>query len=113
MIRGGAVVLGVSDVGRAARFYIETLGMKLVEEQADGTSIIDAGDGFHIALRKRVAPSPPGEPTVLLYPKIPIDEAIAIYENRGVTFTIERSETTVSARFSDPDGNLLSLVQAT
>jgi len=111
MIRGGAVVLSVGDVGRAARFYIETLGMKLVEEQPDGTSVIDAGEGFHIALRKRVAPGTSPEATVLLYPKIAIDEAIAIYENRGVTFVTERSDTAVIARFSDPDGNRLSLVQ--
>ena len=31
MIRGGLVTLFVRDVGRAVRFYVETLGMKLVE----------------------------------------------------------------------------------
>ena len=38
-------------------------------------------------------------------------EAIAIYENRGVTFTVERTGASVVARFRDPDANLLSLVQ--
>lgn len=112
MIRGGALVLSVSDVERAARFYIETLGMKLVEEQPDGTSVIDAGEGFHIALRKGDAPGAAPAPTVLLYPKVPIDEAIAIYENRGISFTVDRTGGMVIARFRDPDANQLSLVQS-
>lgn len=111
MIRGGAVALKVSDVARAVRFYVETLGMKLVDEQADGSSIIDAGEGFHIALRRsRESGTRTSGPAVILYPKVPIDEAIAIYENRGVVFTIDRSDGAVIARFEDPDANELALV---
>ncbi|MBX3212238.1 MAG: VOC family protein [Labilithrix sp.] len=109
MIRGGAVALHVNDVGRAVRFYVETLGMKLVREAPDGSALIDAGEGFHIAL---VASGAGGASApVHLYPKVPIDEAIAIYENRGVAFTIERAEGSVVARFQDPDANALALVQ--
>jgi catechol 2,3-dioxygenase-like lactoylglutathione lyase family enzyme len=110
MIRGGAVVLRVRDVGLSVRFYVETLGMKLVEEAADGSATIDAGEGFHIALQSG-APSA-ASPSVLLYPKVPIEEAIAIYENRGVTFTIERTPSATLARFHDIDANPLCLVQA-
>ena len=109
MIRGGMVMLNVSDVARAVRFYIETLGMKLVEE-SDGAAVIDAGEGFRIALRAGVGPGG-SSLAVTLYPKVPIDEAIAIYENRGVTFTTERTDRLVTARFRDPDANLLCLVQ--
>jgi catechol 2,3-dioxygenase-like lactoylglutathione lyase family enzyme len=108
MIRGGLVTLNVSDVGRAVRFYIETLGMKLVEEAADGSAVIDAGEGFLIGLRSGGAPG--AGAAITLYPKVPIEEAIAIYENRGVTFVIERPEQGhVTARFRDPDANLLCL----
>jgi catechol 2,3-dioxygenase-like lactoylglutathione lyase family enzyme len=110
MIRGGAVVLMVDDVGRSVRFYIETLGMKLVEEGADGSMVIDAGEGFHIALRQGKATTAAPGP-VLLYPKVPIDEAIAIFENRGVAFAVERTDRTVIARFHDPDANDLALFQ--
>src|SRR5262249_52164802 len=106
MIRGGAVVLSVSDVGRAVRFYVETLGMKLVEESADGSAVIDAGEGFHLSLEKGVGP--PGS-IVRLYPKLATDEVIPIFENRGVVFTTDRSGSTVVARFDDPDGNKLCL----
>ncbi|MDF2692308.1 MAG: hypothetical protein K0S65_691, partial [Labilithrix sp.] len=44
-------------------------------------------------------------------PKVPIEEAIAIYENRGVTFAVERKAGGLLARFQDPDANLLCLVQ--
>lgn len=107
MIRGGAVVLAVKDVAHAVRFYVETLGMKLVRESA-GDAVIDAGEGFLIELREGASAS---TTSVVLYPKVPIDEAIAIYDNRGVVFTTERSGSTVIARFDDPDGNRLALIQ--
>lgn len=113
MIRGGAVVLGVRDVGSAVRFYVETLGMKLVEE-GPTSAVIDAGDGFHIALEPREGRSgggAPGTGEVRLYPKIALEEAVAIYGNRGVSFTTERSSGGAAARFQDPDGNALCLVE--
>ncbi len=105
MIRGGAVVLGTSDAARAVRFYIETLGMKLVREAGDGP-VIDAGEGFQLELRPGAAVA-----DVLLYPKVPIADTIAILENRGVTFATTDTGTAIVARFQDPDGNSLSLFQ--
>ena len=52
------------------------------------------------------------EPRTRNDPGAAIDEAIAIYENRGVTFTIERTDDAVLARFRDLDANQLSLVQS-
>jgi catechol 2,3-dioxygenase-like lactoylglutathione lyase family enzyme len=110
MIRGGAVMLNVSDVARAVRFYIETLGMKLVTEDATAV-IIDAGEGFHLGLRKGPISSGANDhPSILLYPKVPIDEVIAIFENRGIAFTkIDRAGGKTVAYFKDEDGNLLAL----
>lgn len=106
MIRGGAVVLPSRDVGRSVRFYVETLGMKLVAEREDGTATIDAGEGFLIELTPGDVPKGPA-PTVLLRPKVPLDEVIAIFENRGVVFTREGGV----ARFTDPDGHPLALAE--
>ena len=116
MIRGGLVTLFVQDVGRAVRFYVETLGMKLVEESGEGRAVIDAGDGFCIALRasSSSSSSSTGRPSignVGLYPKVPIAEAIAIYENRGVKFDTKDEGPVTVAHFSDPDGNVLYLCQ--
>lgn len=97
MICGGAVVLFVSDVARAVRFYVETLGMKLVAEDAE-TSIIDAGGGFQLALQKGT----PRGSVVHFYTKVPLDEIIAIFENRGISVT--------GGQFDDPDGNRFVLL---
>ena len=99
MICGGTVVVHVADVASAIRFYIETLGMKLVEERA-GESVIDAGEGFLLAVRIGTQRLRAGD--IELRTKIPLAQAIAIYENRGVVFT--------DGRFQDPDGNAFTLV---
>jgi catechol 2,3-dioxygenase-like lactoylglutathione lyase family enzyme len=98
MIRGGMVTLSVRDLASAVRFYIETLGLKLVEERPEA-SVLDAGDAFLIELRTGT----PGQaPPLTLFPKVPLAEAISIYEMRGVAFAED-------GEFSDPDGNRLRL----
>lgn len=118
MIRGGLVTLFVADVGRAVRFYVETLGMKLVEEGGRGWAVVDAGDGFRIGLHEApssvvaASASPAaGATSIGFYPKVPIAEAVSIYENRGVTFDVKRDGPVTLAHFRDPDGNLLYLCQ--
>ena len=113
MIRGGLVTLYVRDVGRAVRFYVETLGMKLVEEAAHGWAVIDAGDGFRIGLHEGGGVEGRGAfaPSVGLYPKVPIAEAVAIFENRGVKFDVKDDGPVTLAHFRDPDENVLYLCQ--
>ena len=94
MIDGGIVRLPVSDVNASVRFYVETLGMKLVE-LSEGSAVIDCGDGFRIALTE-------GRAAVGLYPKMPLAESRAILENRGIAFDDKN-------HFVDPDGNYLYL----
>ncbi len=114
MIRGGLVTLSVRDVERAVRFYVETMGMKLVEQAGEGCAVIDAGDGFRIGLHAGApALESPGAfvPSIGLYPKIPLREAIAILENRGVAFDVKEDGPVVLAHFKDPDDNRLYLCQ--
>lgn len=108
MIRGGRVTLPVREVAQAVRFYIETLGMKLAEE-ARASAVIDAGDGFLIELSESAGGAKKSAP-VTLFSKVPIAEAIAIYENRGVAFTVEQNDGRTTARFHDLDANELALV---
>jgi len=116
MIRGGLVTLFVSDVQRAVRFYVETLGMKLVEEASGGWAVIDAGDGFRIGLHPKdgAIESPEAftkAPVVGLYPKVPIREAMSVLENRGVVFDVKDTGEVTLAHFRDPDDNSLYLCQ--
>jgi catechol 2,3-dioxygenase-like lactoylglutathione lyase family enzyme len=120
MIRGGLVTLFVRDVDRAVRFYVETLGMKLVEEGGKHWAVIDAGDGFRIGLHPS-PPSPPSPtpeggrgafaPSIGFNAKVPIREAIAILENRGVRFDVTDDGPVTLAHFKDPDDNALYLCQ--
>src|SRR4051812_19344428 len=116
MIRGGLVTLFVRDMERAVRFYVETMGMKLVEEAEAGWAVIDAGDGFRVGLARIVDGTPPEgrsafAPSVGFYPKVPIREAIAILENRGVAFDVKDEGPMTLAHFRDPDDNVLYLCQ--
>jgi catechol 2,3-dioxygenase-like lactoylglutathione lyase family enzyme len=94
MIDGGIVRLPVKDVNASVRFYVETLGMKLVE-LSEGSAVIDCGEGFLIALTE-------GRAAVGLHPKMALDQSKAILENRGISFD-DRNH------FTDPDGNILYL----
>jgi catechol 2,3-dioxygenase-like lactoylglutathione lyase family enzyme len=122
MIRGGLVIYFVRDVEVAVRFYVETLGMKLVE-QAPHWYVVDAGDGFRIGLHAAKDASacepkhPAGatssfsSPVINLFPKLPIHQAVAILENRGVSLTTQDIDSGTIANFCDPDGNPLCLYQ--
>jgi catechol 2,3-dioxygenase-like lactoylglutathione lyase family enzyme len=94
MIDGGIVRLPVKDVNTSVRFYVETLGMKLVDLSAK-SAVIDCGEGFLIELTE-------GHAAIGLRPKMPLAESKAILENRGVELDDED-------HFFDPDGNQLYL----
>jgi catechol 2,3-dioxygenase-like lactoylglutathione lyase family enzyme len=110
VIRGGLVTLAVKDVSASVRFYVETLGMKLVEERGARGAVIDAGDGLCIGLERRDTAGSSAH--VGLYVKVPLREAVAIFENRGVSFDVKTEGTVPLAYFRDPDGNVLFLAQS-
>lgn len=111
MIRGGIVTLTVKDVGSAVRFYVETLGMKLVEEAPPHWAVIDAGEGLQIGLHggrsASAAPPGPDAPSIGFHAKLPLAETIAILENRGVVVTRRDQGPRSFAHFADLDGNAL------
>jgi catechol 2,3-dioxygenase-like lactoylglutathione lyase family enzyme len=111
MICGGHTVLYCADVPTSVRFYIETLGMKLVQDLGNDLMILDAGDGFRVALHKASDASPkPGANTGIGFcVRGNFEETIGIYENRGVKFTSANTPRAKLAYFRDLDGNQLHL----
>lgn len=105
MICGGVVTLSVRDVAASIRFYVETLGMKFVEGNETEFAIVDAGNGFRIGLERAPQRKPASE--VVFHTKMPLEEAVAILENRGVTVNPKGSRPGVW--FKDPDEHVLYL----
>ena len=59
-ISGGMPTIFVSDMDAAVRFYIEALGLKLLERYGDHWASIDAGHGLTIGLHPASAQNPAG-----------------------------------------------------
>ena len=109
----------VDDIPRAQQFYGETLGLKVTEANGLLTLHI-AGDRPTI-----VYPKPDHTPaafTILNFPVDDIDAAVEELGRRGVTFErypgmeadekgVHRSGGPYIAWFTDPAGNVLSVLQ--
>lgn len=105
MISGGFASLGASNLSRAIRFYVETMGMKLAVESALSARM-DAGDGFMFEL---VKDGPTVTTPLCLIARGDLEETRAIYENRGIVFTRQDAQTP-RYRFEDSEGNQLCLL---
>lgn len=106
MIRGGLVEVPVTSVSTALRFYVETLGIKLIDDRGPDCAVLDAGTGFRFALVARTSSTP----RVTLGLEVEsMERAVSLLENRGIVFRSQALATRPSSAFSDPDGNTLAL----
>jgi catechol 2,3-dioxygenase-like lactoylglutathione lyase family enzyme len=110
----------VDDVDRARQFYGETLGLRVSEE--NGMLHLHLAGGHNVL----VYPKPNHAPatfTVLNFPVDDIDEAVDALAARGVRIErydgfnqdekgILRDEGPRIAWFTDPAGNVLSVLQS-
>lgn len=113
MIESGMVLLHTADLARSARFFIETMGFKLVEQTGPHWAIIDAGGGLRLALHSKVegAAAKAASNAIAIGFKVrsDFDAALAVYENRGVKFRVEQNARVRLAHFEDPDGHPMFL----
>jgi len=118
MIAGGNATLYVSDMDRAVRFYVETLGFKLRARYGDHWAEVDAGGGLVLGLHPESphAPKPGtlGAMSIGLDVNQPIAEVVQVLENRGVRFQgpVKDQGYIKIAYFADPDGNPLYLAES-
>jgi catechol 2,3-dioxygenase-like lactoylglutathione lyase family enzyme len=109
----------VDDIPTAKRFYSETLGLRVSEEHGMLTLHI-AGDRDILVYPK--TDHTPAAYTILNFPVDDIDKAVDQLTERGVRFErydyietdekgIARGEGPPIAWFTDPAGNVLSVLQ--
>jgi catechol 2,3-dioxygenase-like lactoylglutathione lyase family enzyme len=105
------VVVNVSDLDRAGRFYRETLGMDfpLTEDSPRWREL----DSPPVALALRLDQAEPGVNAAIALAVEDVGAAVAELRAKGVPVVLDRveSEACYSALIRDPDGNLLLLHQ--
>lgn len=114
LFKNGNVTVMVSDLSKAVRFYVETLGLKLQYEvpghwaqvQAPGLTI-----GLHPASEH--GPKPGKSESLSIGLEVQhISAAIEMLQERGVVFApVIEDKATRIAYFSDPDENPLYLIE--
>lgn len=112
----------VGDTGKARTFYAETLGLTVSEPDPEtGLMELTTGGGTTILVYPKEDHTP-ATFTILNFPVPDIDAAVDELIRRGVTFErydgIEQDERGIAsgmgpriAWFTDPAGNILSVIQ--
>src|SRR5947208_15994141 len=109
-ISGGMPTIFVSDMNAAVRFYIEALGLKLLERYGDHWASIDCGHGLTIGLHPASVQNPAGRVgsmTIGFRSSEPIRETDAKLKARGGVLcgaVVDDTQLLV-AHLPAPDGN--------
>ncbi|MBF8191442.1 VOC family protein [Nonomuraea sp. K274] len=109
----------VNDIAAAKRFYGQTLGLRVSEEHGMLTLHIEGGTDVLVYPKDNHTPA---TFTVLNFPVDDIDKAVTELSARGVRFEryeglpvdekgVFRAEGPPIAWFTDPAGNVLSVLQ--
>ncbi|MEV4167760.1 MULTISPECIES: VOC family protein [unclassified Nonomuraea] len=110
----------VNDTGAAKKFYGETLGIRVTEE--NGLLTLHLGGGTEVLAYPKGDGHVPATFTILNFPVEDIDKAVDELTARGVRFEryeglgqdergVARGEGPPIAWFTDPAGNILSILQ--
>jgi catechol 2,3-dioxygenase-like lactoylglutathione lyase family enzyme len=113
MIGRSIVTLYVADVDRSIKFYVEVLGFKLRYRANDKWAEVDGPGvtlGLHKAMEAGASRGGVGSVAVGLEVEQPLEDVVAVLENRGIAFPQGMQQGAVRlAWFADPDGNRLYL----
>ena len=112
--------LAVKDLGVAARFYEETLGLSRAGADDSEAIVFESGDTTINVYRSSFAGT--NKATALTWSVDDVDDVVRTLKGKGVTFehydlpeTRREGDVHISgdvkvAWFKDPDGNILSVV---
>jgi catechol 2,3-dioxygenase-like lactoylglutathione lyase family enzyme len=110
----------VDDLDKARRFYEETLGLRVSDEEMDGIMRLNLGGGTDVLVYAK-ADHRPATFTVLNFPVPDVEQAVDQLVARGVRFEhyenpptdakgIMREGGPLIAWFTDPAGNVFSVI---
>lgn len=114
-------MLAVKDLDRARKFYEENLGLKEVDDFGEGF-MLKSGDTQVSVYRSEFAGT--NKATALTFDVDDIEDEVRSLKEKGVSFEhydlegltpkgdIYEGEGMKTAWFKDPDGNILSLIEA-
>ena len=109
----------VDDIPAAKHFYGEVLGLDVREE--NGMLFLDIAEGHPILVYPKGGAHTPASFTVLNFPVPDVDAAVAELDDRGVVFErydgaddtgVMRGNGPLIAWFTDPAGNILSVIES-
>jgi catechol 2,3-dioxygenase-like lactoylglutathione lyase family enzyme len=112
--------LAVKDLGAAARFYEETLGLSRAGSEGDEVAVFESGDTKINVYRSSFAGT--NKATALTWTVDDVEDVVRTLQAKGVKFehydlpeTTRKGDLHISgdvkvAWFKDPDGNILSVV---
>ena len=114
-------MLAVKDLDRARKFYEENLGLKQVDDFGEGF-MLKSGDTQVSVYRSEFAGT--NKATALTFDVDNIEDEVRSLKEKGISFErydlegltpkgdIYEGEGMKTAWFKDPDGNILSLIEA-
>jgi len=114
-------MIAVKDLDRARKFYEETLGLKQIDDFGEGF-MLKSGETTFSVYRSEFAGT--NKATALNFDVDDIDAEVRELKDKGIMFEhyeldgltregdIYAGEGMKTAWFKDPDGNILSLIEA-
>ena len=111
--------IAVSDLDRAKKFYGDTLGLKVKDERADGTTYEDSAGGWFLVYPSQFAGT--AQSTYMSFEVSNLEDEVAELRGAGIVFEeydfpglktvngIAEMQGIRGAWFKDPDGNILAL----
>ena len=115
--------LAVSDLGRAKKFYEETLGLKPIDERSDGVRYQTGKGTWFLVYPSQFAGT--AKSTYMSFEVDDVEKTVKELQNRGVTFEeydmpglktvngIAEIQGVKGAWFKDLDGNIIAVGQQT
>jgi catechol 2,3-dioxygenase-like lactoylglutathione lyase family enzyme len=109
-ILGATVTIMSTDLDRSIAFYIDTLGFKLLKRYGEHYAEIDAS-GLLLGLHPTVKTIMPGTNMSIGFDTTDIELNVAHLKTHGMQLSIKQDGPIRIAKFTDPDGNPLYLVE--